>query len=173
MNQPSLSQARSRFHLPAAYAGAFMWAMLGRRKPFLGLPGMCLGSAVWFEKSPYIKLCVSIQTAQFLAGCGGWLDPPFQRHLPCCFFSVCLERGIGQLGEYVSHASAQMRFISKWFLYSAPIFGRPDWPSLARIWRWLHRRGLRGHFSADDPIYRRPTLAKAWYQEKNHQTRGR
>jgi hypothetical protein len=114
MNQPTLSQARSRFTSSSIRWG-FMWALWCA---VLWGAWYVPGSAVWFEK-PYVDMSYDTN-AQFLLAAA--VLTTFNA-ITVLFFLFVWNGVLGKLGDYV-RTIRQMRYISKWFFIGA-IFGGP------------------------------------------------
>ncbi|TWC24370.1 MULTISPECIES: DMT family transporter [unclassified Pseudomonas] len=154
MNQPSLSQARSRFTTSSIRWG-FTWALWCA---VLWGAWYVPGSAVWFE-APYVDLKYDTN-AEFLLAAA--VLTTFNA-VAVLFFLFVWNGVLGKWGEYV-RTIKQMRYISKWFFIGA-IFGGP----MAIFGSYLAIGYIGGAFAAISalmyPIIG-ATLARLWYQEK-------
>jgi len=154
MNQPSLSQARSRFTTSSIRWG-FTWALWCA---VLWGAWYVPGSAVWFE-APYADLKYDTNAEFMLAAA---VLTTFNA-VAVLFFLFVWNGVLGKWGEYV-RTIKQMRYISKWFFIGA-IFGGP----MAIFGSYLAIGYIGGAFAAISalmyPIIG-ATLARLWYQEK-------
>src|SRR5680860_27249 len=123
MNQPSLSQARSRFTSSSIRWG-FMWAMWAA---VLWGAWYVPGSAVWFE-APYINLSFDTN-AQFLLAAA--VLTTFNA-IAVLFF---LLSGTGYWANWGNTFAPSNRCVIYPSGSSSAPYLAARWPSLARIWR--------------------------------------